>query len=132
MKVYITARFKGSENKSEIEELCAAVKAAGMEDFCFIRDVENYQKTFDNPKDLWERSKLEIQKCDALLIDVSDSPSGGRVVEVGIAYALGLPIFVIAKSGAEYKGFFDGVATQVIRYKKYSDIVAPLSKYLED
>ncbi len=132
MRLYITARFKGQENKPEIEELCAAVEAAGMEDFCFIRDVENYQKTFNDPKDLWERSKLEIQKCDALLIDVSDSPSDGRVVEAGIAYALGLPIFVIAKNDVSYKNFFNGIATQVIRYEKYGDITAPLSRYLKN
>jgi len=130
MKIYITARFKGAENKTDIEKLCLAVRNSGMEDFCFVRDVENYQKTFDNPKDLWERSLLEIKGCDALLIDVSDAPTGGRVIEAGIAYALGLPIFVIAKTGLPYKELFAGISTEIISYDEYSDIVPALVHFM--
>lgn len=68
-KVFITASFENAENKKEIEELCFLVKAAGFIDFCFIRDVENYQKVFDNPKDLMDRALEEIKNCDYLLID---------------------------------------------------------------
>jgi hypothetical protein len=32
------------------------------QDFCFIRDVENYQKVFDNPKELMKRALEEIIK----------------------------------------------------------------------
>ncbi len=128
MKIYITARFKGDENKADIERLCQAVRGAGIQDFCFVRDVENYQKTFDNPADLWERSLVEIKNCDALLIDVSDAPSGGRVVEAGIAYALGLPVFVIARTGVPYKEVFKGISATVIIYDEYSDITERLTK----
>ena len=131
MKIYVTARFKGEANKTEIEKLCLAVRDSGMEDFCFIRDVENYQKTFNNPNDLWERSLFEIKSCDALLIDVSDVPTGGRVIEAGIAYALGLPVFVIAKTGLPCKDIFVGIATEVIFYDEYTGITPPLVKFLE-
>ncbi len=130
MKVYITARFKGEENRAEIEALCAAVKAADMEDFCFVRDVESYKKTFDDPRDLWKRARLEIEACDALLIDLSDAPSGGRVLEAGIAYALGLPIFVVVKSGVPYKECYRGIATALITYERYDDIIVPLKSCL--
>jgi nucleoside 2-deoxyribosyltransferase len=129
MKTMIVARYKGIENKEEIEALCAAVKSAGMEDRCFIRDIENYEKVYDDPKDLWASALKEISACDALLIDVSDQPTGGRVVEAGIAYGQGKPIFVIVKNGISYKEVFDGIATVVIRYDEFSDIVAALSKY---
>lgn len=131
MKVYVTARYKGAENKTDIEELCMAVRGSGMEDFCFIRDVENYQVVFDEPKSLWERALLEIKNCDATLIDVSDAPSGGRVVEAGIAYALGQPIFVIVKNGVKYKEIYDGIATLVIKYDNFSDITKVLKEYLK-
>jgi nucleoside 2-deoxyribosyltransferase len=130
MKLYVTARFKGNENKHDIEALCDAVHQAGIEDFCFIRDVENYQKTFDDPKQLWERSLLEIQRCDGLLIDVSDAPTGGRVIEAGIAYGLGIPIVVVVQSGVSYKQLYDGIAKKVIEYKNYSDITNLLKVYL--
>jgi nucleoside 2-deoxyribosyltransferase len=124
MKIYITARFKGSaENKDEIEKLCSAVRAAGMQDFHFIRDVENYQTGFfDTPKDLWKSALKHIAECDALLIDISDSPSGGRVVEAGIAYALNKPIYVIVKNGVQYKDFYNGIADTIIHYDNVNDI----------
>lgn len=131
MRIYVTTRFKGSDNKAEIELLCNAVKQAGLEDFSFVRDVENYQKTFDDPKDLWERSVLEIQNSDALLIDVSDSPTGGRVVEVGIAYALAKPVIVIAKDDTRFKGFFNGIAATITYYNTFDDIVPVLKKYVK-
>ena len=48
MKIYITITFKGEENKDEIEHLCLAVRRGGFEDFCFVRDIENYKKVFSN------------------------------------------------------------------------------------
>ena len=129
MKVCITTRFKGNENKDDIIELCAAVRAAGMEDFSFIRDIEHYQKTFNDPKELWQRAREEVKKCDALLVDISDNPSGGRVLETGMAYALDKPIFVLIKNGLEYKDIYDGVSTVVIKYNTYADVTMALSIY---
>ena len=130
MRVYVTARFKNAkENRIEIEKLCAAVKSAGMVDFSFIRDIKNYEKTFDNPKDLWNAALKELEQCDALLVDVSDSPSGGRVIEVGMAYALRKPIFVVLKKGVHLKEFYRGVANLVIEYEEIEDIIGPLRGY---
>lgn len=129
MRIYVTARYKGSDNKAEIEALCSAVRSSGHEDFCYIRDVEDYQRTFDDPKKLWKRSEEEIAASDALLIDISDNPSGGRVVEAGIAYALNKPIFVVVKAGQEYKDLYNGIATKVIEYKNYDDISRAISTY---
>jgi nucleoside 2-deoxyribosyltransferase len=133
MKVYITSRFKGSaENKAYIDKLCAAVRDAGMEDFHFIRDVENYQpNTFSDQQQLWASSLKHLAECDALLIDISDSPSGGRLVEAGMAYALNKPIYVIAQNGVQYKDFYNGIATVVIRYNAIGDITASLRSDLK-
>ncbi len=60
MKIFITASFKDGKNKDEIEHLCSLIKESGFQDFCFIRDVENYQKIFDNPKDLMIKAKEEM------------------------------------------------------------------------
>jgi len=126
MKLYVTSRYKGADRKS-VEDLCAAARAAGMQDFSFIRDIEGYQKIFDNPQDLWRRSKEEIATCDALLVDVSDGPTGGRVIETGIAFGLDMPVLVAVKRGTPYKEIFDGVATMVIPYDSYQDLTAALS-----
>ena len=129
MVVCVTARFKGTENKTDIEALCSAVHAAGLEDFSFIRDVENYQKTFDDPKELWDRARIEISACDALLIDISDVPSGGRIIEVGMAFALDIPIVVVVKKGVAHKEIYDGVAEEIIEYETYKDITKALKMW---
>ena len=128
MKIYITSRFKGSsENKEDIEKLCSAVRAAGMEDFHFIRDVEHYQPNFfKDQKELWSATLKYLAECEALLIDISDTPSGGRLVEAGMAYALNIPIYVIVKSGVTYKDFYSGIATSIYEYDEIGDIAKRL------
>lgn len=131
MKIYITASFKGSDNKAEIEHLCSLVKESGFEDFCFIRDIENYQKVFDDAHELMRRAKEEIEKCGALLIEY-DGPGHGRMVELGIAYGLNKKVILITKQGTFVKETIRGVTDRVIEYKKLSDIVEPMSQLLEE
>jgi nucleoside 2-deoxyribosyltransferase len=124
-RVFITASFQNGKNRTEIEKLCALVKQAGFNDFCFIRDVEHYQKIFDNPKELMLRARKEISNCDILLIDITGKPTG-RAYEAGIAYALGKEIVVIAKKGTNIKDTSKGIATKVIEYNQIEDIVSQL------
>lgn len=123
MKVIVTHSF--GDSREEIERVCQAVKNAGFEDFSFIRDVENYQKIFDNPKQLMRRAKEEIEKCDALLIDMTDKPTG-RMIEVGIAYSLGKKIIAIMKRGTQIKDTTRGVADIIIEYDNIEDITEKL------
>lgn len=132
VKIYVTARYKGAENKGDIDTLCAAVRDADMKDFCFVRDVEHYKHVFDDPKELWARTYDEIGACDALLIDVSDHPTGGRLIEAGIAYALKKPIIVIKKPGVKYKPFFDGISEKAIEYDDYKDLTQKLKRFDHD
>jgi nucleoside 2-deoxyribosyltransferase len=124
-KIFVTASFKADgSNNNDIEALCAVVRESGLEEYCFARD----QKSFDDLKELWQVALSEIKKCDGLLVDVTNISVGGRVVEVGIAYGLGLPIVVIAKNGSTVPEVFLGIATETIRYDSYKDIGRPLSK----
>ncbi|OGM19982.1 hypothetical protein A2955_02200 [Candidatus Woesebacteria bacterium RIFCSPLOWO2_01_FULL_37_19] len=131
MKVFITASFKEGKNKPEIEQLCKIVKNAGFEDFCFIRDVENYQKIFNNPIELMDGARTEILNCDALLFDATEK-STGRAIEVGIAFANQKKIIMIMKEGTSIKDTLRGVADVVITYKVIEDIQDDLRRiYLE-
>jgi nucleoside 2-deoxyribosyltransferase len=131
MKIFITAQFKQGENKLEIEHLCSLVREAGFEDFCFIRDVENYQKIFDNPKDLMIRARQEINGCDALLIDLTEK-STGRAIEAGMAFSMGKKIIVIAKKETPLKDTAKGIADLIIEYDKIDDIVPGLRNILAE
>ena len=130
MKIYITAPFKGGDNKQEIEELCALVKRSGFEDFCFIRDVEQYQKMFHDAHELMTRAREEIERCDALLIDF-DGPASGRMIELGIAYALRKKVVLITKKGTFVKETVRGVTDVVIEYEELTDIVEPMAQLAE-
>lgn len=126
-RVFITASFKNGENREEVEQLCSIVKEAGFEDFCFIRDVENYQKIFDDPRKLMQRTTDEIQRSDFLLIDLTEKPTG-RAIEAGIAYALDKKIIAIAQKGTHIKDTTKGIASAVIEYEKIEDIIPELRK----
>lgn len=127
MRIFITASF--GDSQKNIENLCSIVKAAGLEDFCFIRDVENYKKIFDDEKELMRKAKEEIQKSDALLIDMTEKPTG-RAIEAGMAYALGKKIIVIMKRGTQIKDTARGIADTIIEYDEIGDIKEGLKSAL--
>ena len=127
MKIFITAPFKEGKNKTEIENLCSLVKNAGFKDFCFIRDIENYQKVFNDPKELMDRAREEIKKCDVLLFDATNK-STGRAIEVGIAYSNKKKIIIIMKEGTKIKDTLKGVADVLITYKTIKDIQDDLKR----
>jgi nucleoside 2-deoxyribosyltransferase len=130
VKVFITARFDATaKDKDDVARLSAAVHEAKMKDFCFVRDVEHYKHIYDDPHDLWEKVFDELGACDALLIDISEHPGNGRVVEVGIAYALHKPIIVVKKPGVEHDYVYDGVSSVIIEYKDMKDLTRQLIEY---
>ena len=131
MKVFITASFKEGKNKDEIEYLCSLIKESGFQDFCFIRDVENYQKIFDDPKDLMNRAKEEIAQCEVLLIDMTNKPTG-RAIEAGIAFAQNKKIISIMKKGTKIKDTTKGISDAIIEYDNLKDIVTPLNSLLKE
>lgn len=128
-RIFITASFQEGKNKQEVERLCELVRSAGFEDFCFIRDVEHYQKVFHDPSELMRKAKEEIEKSEYLLIDMTDKPIG-RAIETGIAYALGKKVVVIMKRGTQIKDTTRGVSIAVVEYDKIEDIVGSLVQVL--
>lgn len=126
-RIFITVSFQEGKNKDEIENLCMLVRSAGFEDFCFIRDVENYQKVFNDPSELMNRAKKEIRKSECLLIDMTNKPTG-RAIEAGIAYTMGKKVIVIMKKGTQIKDTTRGISATVIEYGKIDEIVEPLSQ----
>lgn len=132
MKVYISASQKDAEHKQTIEDLCSAVRKAGLVDFCFIRDIQHYKNSEKNPKQLWAKVYDEIGASDAFLIDVSGHPTSSRLVEMGIAYALRKPVIVIERNGTHHKELFYGVSSDIIKYSDYDDLAKKLKKFEKD
>jgi nucleoside 2-deoxyribosyltransferase len=129
MRIYITSSF--GDSPEEIEKLCAIVRTAGFEDFSFIRDIENYQKIFSDPKELMKQAEAEILKSGILLIDITAKPTG-RAIEAGMAYSLNKKIIVILKRGTQIKDTMRGIADLVIEYDLLEDILPGLRAFLQN
>ncbi len=121
MKIYITAPFKGEDNKNEIEKMCSIIRESWFEDYCFVRD----EKAFDDYHKMMQRAKEEVIKCDVLLIDY-DGPTHGRMIELGIAYTMDKKIILITKEGTSIKQTVRGVVDSIIEYKELEDIIEPM------
>jgi nucleoside 2-deoxyribosyltransferase len=74
-----------------------------------------------------DRAKLEIEKSDCLLIDMTSKPTG-RAFEAGIAFAMGKKIVVIMKRGTQVKETTRRIADLIIEYDQIEDIVVSLSQ----
>lgn len=129
-KIYITAHFAGADNKTEIEKLCSLIKEAGYQDFCFIRDVEHYEKMFYDSRLLMKRALEELEQCDALFIDF-DGPGTGRIVELGMAYALKKKIIIVTKKGTIVRDTIRGVADLFVEYTDIAEIVEPMKQFVQ-
>jgi len=67
--LYITATYKGTDNRAKIERLCMLVAQAGWEAFCFVRDVEGWEHVFDDPRELMARSPRATRGIAAAIIE---------------------------------------------------------------
>ena len=131
MKIFITATFRKTKNKFEIERLCSVVREAGFEDFCFIRDIEHYKKIFSDPRQLMLRTTEEIKNSDSLLFDATKK-STGRAIELGIAYSNHKKIIILVKNSSKIKDSVRGVADEIITYAKIEDIRDTLRRIYKD
>jgi nucleoside 2-deoxyribosyltransferase len=126
-RLFITSTFKEQESRDEVSIMSGLAKAAGWQDFSFVRDTEHFQQIFANPKDMMRQATEEIAKCDALLIDLTEKHTGSTM-QAGIAYALGKQIIVIVKKGTYIKTATKGIAAAIIEYQDLPDILEPLKK----
>lgn len=127
MKVYITAPFRDWENKNEIEKTCSIVKKSGFEDYCFVRD----EKIFNDEYEMMKRAKKEVGKCEVLLIDY-DGPTHGRMIELGMTYAMNKKIVLITKRWTRIKDTVRGVSDSIIEYENIEDIIQPMAKLFSE
>ena len=127
MKIYITAPFRDWENKDEIEHLCSTIKKSGFADYCFVRD----EKIFTDEYEMMRRAKEKIEECEALVIDYG-GPTHGRMIELGMAYAMNKKILVITKKGTNIKDTVRGVSDRIIEYENIEDIIEPMSKLFSE
>lgn len=133
LKAFMSLKFHdGDEDKKKIEELTNALLNAGIENVVMARDVEKYGEAV-----LPEGSKLMVdyafpamQKCDMLIVEFSEK-GVGLGIGAGYAYALGLPIYVIAKTGSDISLTMGNLAREVLFYDDPSELTQKFKEVSE-
>jgi hypothetical protein len=123
-KAFMSLKFHdGEEDKKKIDDLTNALLKAGIQNVVMARDVEKYGKA-----NLPEGAKLmpdyafpAMKECDMLIVEFSEK-GVGLGIGAGYAYAIGLPIYVIAKTGSDISLTMSNLAKKVIFYDKPEDL----------
>lgn len=121
MKIYITASFRNWENNDEINTLCAAVRDAWFEDYCFVRDEKNYT----DPYEMMNLARQRVLECDCILMNY-DWPTHGRMIEIWIAYAMQKKVIIITQKWTNIKDTVIWVSDIIIEYENINEITKPL------
>ena len=123
-KAFMSLKFDaGEDDKKKIDDLTNALLLAGIENVVMARDVEKYGKAV-----LPEGTKLmpnyafpTMKKCDMLIVEFSE-----KGVDLGIgagyAYAIGLPIYVIAKTGSDISLTMKNLAKEIIFFDNINEL----------
>lgn len=123
-KAFMSLKFHdGAEDKEKIDNLSKALNAAGIETVVMARDVEKYGKAKlpEGAKLMPDYAFPAMKKCDMLIVEFSEK-GVGLGIGAGYAYAIGLPIYVIAKTGSDISLTMSNLAEQVIFYDNPSDL----------
>ena len=123
-KAFMSLKFHdGKEDKKKIDDLTNALLLAGIENVVMARDVEKYGKAVlpEGTKLMPDYAFPTMKKCDMLIVEFSE-----KGVDLGIgagyAYAIGLPIYVIAKTGSDISLTMKNLAKEIIFYDNINEL----------
>ena len=123
-KAFMSLKFHdGEEDKKKIEDLTQALLKAGIKNVVMARDVEKYGKAVlpEGTKLMPDYAFPAMKKCDMLIVEFSEK-GVGLGIGAGYAYAIGLPIYVIAKTGSDISLTISNLAKEVIFYDDPSEL----------
>lgn len=115
---------KGEKDRVKVQAIEKALNKAGVTITVIARDVEKWgQAEIPKGKTLMtDYAFPAIQQCDCNIIEFSEK-GVGLGVNAGYCYAIGKPIFVIAKTGSDISTTISNLAAKVIFYDKPEDLV---------
>lgn len=128
LKAYLAIKYhEDLKNRELIESISRSLREAGFKDTISIRDHEKWGATRLTPKELMETAFRDIADSDILLVDFSEK-GVGLGIEIGYAYAKGIPIVVIAKTGSEISSTLHGIARETVFYDLPEELTKKLKK----
>jgi len=126
MKIYLSIKYySDNQNRELIENIYNFIQPAHRVS-CIIRDGEKWGEIKFSPQELMKKTFVEIDACDALLVEFSEK-GVGIGIEIGYAHAHKKPIIVIAREGSDISNTVKGVAQKIIFYTSYEDMKSKLA-----
>ena len=124
---------EGDADKAKVEAIEKALSAAGITITLMARDVEKWgEAEIPEGKTLMRDYAFPtMQKCDCNIIEFSEK-GVGLGINAGYCYAIGKPIFVIAKTGSDISSTIADLATKVIFYDEPSDLIEPFKEIVKN
>lgn len=132
MKAYIAIKYyEDSRNKPEIEIISSVLQKIGFDTCCIARDFENWGNVKYSAKELMNLTFQEMDQCDLMVLDLTEK-GVGLGIEAGYAFAMGIPVITIARTGSDISKTLRGISKQVIFYGNAIDIYASLYQIITD
>lgn len=129
-KAFMSLKFyNGEKSKKQVEDLTKVMNQAGIENVVMVRDVEKYGKAKlpEGKKLMLDYAFPAMKECDMLVVEFSEK-GVGLGIGAGYAYAIGKPIYVIAKNGSDISLTMQNLAKRVIFYNEPEDLLEEFKK----
>jgi len=111
MQLFLSAPFFGDDrNAAFVRETMSVLESSGHKVFCFMETVEHWGKVRLEPRKIYDDCLDRIKESDALVAIVDDN-CPGIGVEVGMARALGKPVFTFIPRELKRVGAYIGCSS---------------------
>ena len=123
----------GSEDRKKVEAIEAALNKAGIEITLMARDVEKWGEAHipEGKALMRDYAFPAMQQCDCNIIEFSEK-GVGLGMNGGFCYAVGKPIYVIAKTNSDISTTMANVATEIIFYDNPEDLIEPFTRIVNN
>ena len=123
MKAFISIKYREDHsNRDCIQKISSALERNGFETVCVARDIENWGQIEFSPTELMQRSFSAIESSRLFVVDLTEK-GVGLGIEAGYAYAVKIPVVVIAKAGSDISTTLKGISRRLFLYEKFEDLV---------
>ena len=130
---YATKFHEGDEDRANVEAIEKALNKAGVEITLMARDVEKWgEAEIPAGKTLMTDYAFPAMKdCDCNIINFTEK-GVGLGMNGGFCYAIGKPIYVIAKTGSDISTTMANIASEIFFYDEPEDLVEPFKRIVKN
>ena len=124
---------EGDEDRAKVEAIESALNKAGIEITLMARDVEKWGEAYipEGKALMRDYAFPAMMQCDCNIIEFSEK-GVGLGMNGGFCYAVGKPIYVIAKTNSDISTTMANIATEIIFYDKPEDLVEPFTRIVKN